>query len=140
MLPSGLQLRFRLTNVRSGAGARAPNEMSRDTGCHSSFRRPLVSSRRLRVSARPPMTKHESAVLSTFHAGRDQETPTDLGSQEMFSATASRMSALNADSSTLSPSWKSIARLTLPSRLELKSFFGSFILAPFAKVTLTTVL
>ena len=39
---------------------------------------------------------------------------------DLFSATAARMSAFNAFSSILSPSWKSMARLVLPSRLELK--------------------
>src|SRR6266511_1225838 len=43
----------------------------------------------------------------------------------MFSATAARMSAFNASSSIVSPSWKSMAHLTLPSRLELKSPLGS---------------
>ena len=38
---------------------------------------------------------------------------------DVFNATAARMSAFNAFSSILSPSWKSIARLVLPSRLEL---------------------
>ncbi len=40
--------------------------------------------------------------------------------EDVFSATAARMSAFNAFSSILSPSWKSMARLVLPSRLELK--------------------
>src|SRR5262245_29858428 len=47
------------------------------------------------------------------------------------------MSALNASASTFSPSWMSIARLVFPSRLELKSFFGSFSEAPLAKVSFT---
>ena len=38
-----------------------------------------------------------------------------------FSATAARMSALSALASIVSPSWTSIARRTLPSRLELNS-------------------
>ena len=33
-----------------------------------------------------------------------------------------------------------MARLALPSRLELKSFFGSFICAPLKKVSFTTLL
>ncbi len=33
-----------------------------------------------------------------------------------------------------------MARLALPSRLEWKSFFGSFICAPLKKVTFTTLL
>src|SRR5499426_3474022 len=48
------------------------------------------------------------------------------------------MSALNAPASTVSPSWMSIARLTFPSRLELKRLFGSFKEAPLAKVSFTT--
>src|SRR5215470_12579331 len=58
----------------------------------------------------------------------------------MFSATATRMSAFNAFSSILSPSWISMARLVLPSRLELKSPEGSANEAPLAKVIFTTFL
>src|SRR5436853_293123 len=59
---------------------------------------------------------------------------------ELLSATAWRTSALNADSSTSSPSWMSIARRTLPSRLELKRRAGSFRDAPLANVSFTTLL
>src|SRR5258706_10650617 len=59
---------------------------------------------------------------------------------ETFSATAARMSAFNAFSSILSPSWKSMARLVLPSRLELKSPVGSLSEAPLAKVIFTPFL
>ncbi len=45
----------------------------------------------------------------------------------VFSLTASRISALNTASSTVSVSWKSMARTVLLSRRVLKSFFGSFI-------------
>jgi hypothetical protein len=38
----------------------------------------------------------------------------------MFSATAARMSACNAFSSLLSPSWKSMARLVLPSTYRIE--------------------
>src|SRR5882757_5059107 len=58
----------------------------------------------------------------------------------MFSATAARMSAFNAFSSILSSSWKSMARLVLPSRLELKRPEGSASDAPLAKVNFTTLL
>src|SRR5947207_2155422 len=54
--------------------------------------------------------------------------------KDVFSATAARMSACNAFASILSPSWKSMARLVLPSRLELKRPEGSFNEAPLAKV------
>src|SRR5712692_2124537 len=50
------------------------------------------------------------------------------------------MRAFRASSSSLSPSWKSMARLVLPSRLELKRPEGSFREAPLAKVIFTTFL
>src|SRR3546814_8966857 len=50
------------------------------------------------------------------------------------------MSAFNAFSSILSPSWKSMARLVLPSRLELKRPEGSSNDAPLAKVIFTIFL
>src|ERR1700704_2757991 len=59
---------------------------------------------------------------------------------EVFNATAARMSACRAFSSILSPSWKSMARLALPSRLELKRPEGSGSEAPLAKVIFTTFL
>src|SRR5450631_3734875 len=55
-------------------------------------------------------------------------------------AAAARISVLKAFSSISSPSWKSIARLVLPSRLELNSFEGSLSEAPLAKVSFTTLL
>src|SRR5690348_5834482 len=48
------------------------------------------------------------------------------------------MSALNAFSSIASPLWRSMARLMLPSRLELKRSEGSSREAPLAKVNFTT--
>src|SRR5438876_8933381 len=50
------------------------------------------------------------------------------------------MRAFRASSSSLSPGWKSMARLALPSRLELKRPAGSFREAPLAKVIFTTFL
>src|SRR5262249_32991147 len=58
--------------------------------------------------------------------------------RDAFSATAARTSAFNAFSSILSLSWKSMARLVLPSRLELKRPDGSSSAAPLAKVIFTT--
>src|SRR5262249_59286815 len=55
-----------------------------------------------------------------------------------LAATAALISDLKAPSSTLSPSWMSIARLTFPPRLELKSLAGSFKEAPLANVSFTT--
>src|SRR5579864_1685211 len=63
-----------------------------------------------------------------------------FGLADVLRATAWRTSALKADSSTVSPSWMSIARRTFPSRLELKSRPGSFRDAPLAKVNFTTFL
>src|SRR5713226_5998012 len=57
-----------------------------------------------------------------------------------LSATAARMRSFKAASSTLSPSWMSMARLTFPSRLELNRRAGSFNAAPLANVILTTFL
>src|SRR6266478_2936220 len=50
------------------------------------------------------------------------------------------MRAFRAFSSSLSPSWQSMARLALPPRLELKRPEGSFREAPLAKVIFTTFL
>src|SRR6266536_2015540 len=57
-----------------------------------------------------------------------------------LSATAARMRSFKAASSTLSPSWMSMARLTFPSRLELNRPEGSFNAAPLGNVILTTFL
>src|SRR5215510_834026 len=59
---------------------------------------------------------------------------------DAFSVTAARIRAFNASSSIFSPSWKSMARLVFPSRLELKMPEGSFRAAPLAKVIFTTFL
>lgn len=66
--------------------------------------------------------------------------PDELQRAGLFNATASRTSALNAEGFKVSPSRRSIARLTLPSRLELNSFDGSSSSAPLANVTLTMLL
>src|SRR5262249_35039151 len=66
--------------------------------------------------------------------------PRRCAAEDVFSATAARMSVFNAFSSILSPSWKSMARLVLPSRLELKRPEGSSSEAPLAKVIFTTFL
>ena len=59
---------------------------------------------------------------------------------DSFRLTAARINALNASSSIASPSRMSIARLVLPSRLELKRPEGSSNEAPLAKVIFTTFL
>ena len=51
--------------------------------------------------------------------------------EEVFSSTATRISTFNVYSSIWSPSWKSMARLALPSRLELKRPEGSSNEVPF---------
>ncbi len=56
---------------------------------------------------------------------------------DAFSTTAARMSAWSAFSLILSPSWMSMARRVLPSRLELKRPAGSLSDAPLAKVSFT---
>src|ERR1022692_585723 len=50
------------------------------------------------------------------------------------------MRSFKAASSTLSPSWMSMARLAFPSRLELNRPEGSFNAAPLGNVILTTFL
>src|ERR1700732_1443524 len=50
------------------------------------------------------------------------------------------MSVLRASPTTSSPSWKSMARLVLPSRLDLNRPEGSLSEAPLAKVSFTTLL
>ena len=54
-----------------------------------------------------------------------------------FRSAAERTRALKASSSMPSPSWRSMARLVLPSRLELKRPAGSSREAPLAKVSFT---
>jgi len=60
--------------------------------------------------------------------------------RDWFRVTAARTRVLNASSSISSPSWKSMARLVFPSRLELKRPAGSLSCAPLAKVIFTTLL
>src|SRR5438128_4578857 len=60
--------------------------------------------------------------------------------RDAFSITAARIRVFNASSSIFSPSWKSMARLVLPSRLELKRPDGSSSAAPLEKVHLHDVL
>src|SRR6185503_7283051 len=64
----------------------------------------------------------------------------DYRALDLFRATAAAMSPLNAFSSNSSSSWRSMARLTLPSRLELNRPEGSSSAAPLAKVSFTTLL
>ena len=59
---------------------------------------------------------------------------------DVFRATAARIRVFRAFSLILSPSWKSMARLTRPSRLELKRPEGSSNEAPLANVIFTTFL
>jgi glucose-6-phosphate 1-dehydrogenase len=85
-----------------------------------------------------------SVLAKTCHAYREEPDVAkepffavfDL--RELFSPIACRTSALNAASSISSPSWMSIARRVLPSRLELNRRAGSCKDAPFAKVSFTT--
>ena len=70
----------------------------------------------------------------------DRNRPPFYFPRAAFSATAARISALSAGSSTTAPSWKSIARRTLPSRLALNRPAGSSSEAPLAKVIFTAFL
>src|SRR5882757_7775186 len=84
----------------------------------------------------PGLTPLRLKFLSVVYA----LVPGRWAAEDVFSATAARMSAFNAFSSILSPSWKSMARLVLPSRLELKRPEGSSSEAPLAKVIFTIFL
>ena len=65
------------------------------------------------------------------------QSGTSVAGYYVFSSAAERTRALKASSSMPSPSWRSTARLTLPSRLELKRPAGSSREAPLAKVSFT---
>src|SRR5437764_11545230 len=107
--------------------------------------------------ADPPAVRRGGGVLRRDGAGgrpdgrgdpaREAATGMSRGARgpyfarpEVFSATAARISAFNAFSSILSPSWISMARRVLPSRLELKRPTGSGSEAPLANVIFTTFL
>ena len=80
-------------------------------------------------------SRRQSSRQRIEHAAAPQ-----LPADDLFKATAVRTRAFKASSSSASPSRKSTARLTLPSRLELKSPEGSASAAPLGKVILTTFL
>ena len=69
--------------------------------------------------------------------GRTKVLSAGILTYAVFSAAAARMSAFSAFSLIASPSWMSMARRTLPSRLELKRRAGSLRAAPLAKVSFT---
>src|SRR6266849_800149 len=87
--------------------------------------RPSVPARPQKVGSIPPLA---TIQIRNYRA------------DDLFRAAAARMSVLKASSSISSPSWKSIARLALPSRLELNSPEGSLSEAPLEKVSFTTLL
>src|SRR3982074_1064324 len=101
---------------------------------HKVLRPPTSVPERYDTSATPMSDPFSDGVPQDFAFFEGFDLP------EPLRATACRISALNADSSTSSPSWMSIARRTFPSRLELKRRAGSFRDAPLAKVSLTTLL
>lgn len=68
------------------------------------------------------------------------EFPQPSEAEDVFRATAARIRVFRAFSLTLSPSRKSMARLALPSRLELKRPEGSSNEAPLENVIFTTFL
>jgi hypothetical protein len=97
----------------------------------------VVSMVRLPRAHHPKLSRVESRGPSPRGYARRRF---DLLLPSRLSATAARMSAFKAASSIFSPSWRSMARRTFPSRLELKSFEGSFNEAPLANVSFTTLL
>src|SRR5713101_3290962 len=68
------------------------------------------------------------------------EFPQPSEAEDVFRATAARIRVFRAFSLTLSPSRKSMARLALPSRLELKRPEGLSNEAPLENVIFTTFL
>src|SRR5580704_10185421 len=96
-----------------------------------------ASSRRHWVSARSTRTR---AVTSCRMPRKVPDSVDQLQALDLFMVTAARTRVFNASSSIFSPSWKSMARLVFPSRLELKRREGSFRAAPLAKVIFTTFL
>src|SRR5579871_3451895 len=71
---------------------------------------------------------------------KEVKLPQPSQAEEVFRATAARIRVFRAFTLTLSPSRKSMARLTLPSRLEFKRLEGSSNEAPLANVIFTTLL
>src|SRR5450631_1857950 len=104
-----------------------------------------------RILAPPPSSAdcQPRGTTAGFWSGGPSQWQNDQSTQslssvyealDLFRVTAARTRVLNAFSSTFSPSWKSMARLVFPSRLELKRPEGSFRAAPLAKVNFTTAL
>src|SRR5262249_31969517 len=93
------------------------------------------------VTGRPTSASDPTLRPTLSHAregGSPSHSPfVDFFPLEALRPTAARMSALNAFASISSPSRMSMARLTFPSRLELKSLAGSFRAAPLKKVSFT---
>src|SRR5207249_7109843 len=88
-------------------------------------------------ACRTPRERQQEQCARRPHRAQDFAFLEGFDLPRLLRATARRISALKADASTSSPSWMSIARRTLPSRLELKRRAGSFSDAPLAKVNLT---
>jgi hypothetical protein len=85
-------------------------------------------------------TTHAASSAAGLKRDSPRRQLDQLWARDAFSVTAARTRAFNASSSIFSPSWKSMARLVLPSRLELKRPDGSSSAAPLAKVIFTTFL
>jgi hypothetical protein len=75
-----------------------------------------------------------------YRPPRPPRKPSRPAQDFLFRAAAARISVLKAAASISSPSWISMARRVLPSRLELNSPEGSLSEAPLAKVSFTMLL
>ncbi len=151
-LCSGRPMRL-LSNLRRGhefaLGFQFCEERAQSSAVELPFKRPRLSiaqlisrSGRVRLLFAGQTVEHleDHPEIALGAEVRDLDA-TDLAVHErVFKATAARMSAFKAASSTLPPSRKSIARRVLPSRLELKRPEGSSSEAPLAKVIFTTLL
>ena len=92
------------------------------------------------LDSRDPELQDPDLVRAVARAGERRASRRQRRFEDSFRATAARTRAFSAWASIFSPSRTSMARLTLPSRLELKRRDGSFSEAPLAKVSFTTLL
>ena len=121
------------------ARARAPSSTSSSARSPTTTRRPPSAPMSPAVPNGRTRCAPASCRLRAAPAPCSTRSPV-AAQPEVLRATAARMSAFNASSSISSPSRKSMARLVLPSRLELNRPEGSLSEAPLAKVVFTAFL
>ncbi len=139
------------TNTRSSSVARLSNCSSLASRVPSSWLtttsrlrlRKLCVMRRANMNIHVECQSHQAGSASFFlrsNSSRDKASAV-LPDRLLFAVCSSFRSAHHSDhKNTSAPSWISIARRVLPSRLELKRPAGSLSEAPLAKVSFTTFL